>query len=171
MELKRKTLIASALLLNVVMLTECRSERPTQVIIEGAGVPTFHLSGSGKLASFSVYLVPPVPEQMTKPFSDQVPIWQITAEPDPLHGRPVEDIQKLSYGAIPAGYKQGFPENGSLPPVIAVEKDYFFDCTTTDAPTESGFFRVHDGKAISAKVKTPCWTTKNNKWVAVPCGR
>jgi hypothetical protein len=157
------------LLLAARLLAGCHTERPTQIKVEGGETPVFVLSGSGKLASFSVYLVPPSPEKMDKPFSEQVPVWQITAKPDFLHGRPIEKIQELTYGLIPAGYNESFPENGGLPRTIEPEKAYFFDCNTIDAPTAAGFFRVHDGKAIPVQVKTPCWGTQNGKWVAVPC--
>lgn len=157
------------LLFGAWFLKGCGTERPTRVKIEGGATPVFLLFGSGKLASFAVYLVPPSPGDMDKPFSEQVPVWQITAQPDFLHGRPIEKIQKLEYGLIPAGYKESFPENGGLPRAIEPEKVYFFNCDTIDAPTAAGFFRVHDGKVIPAQVKIPCWSTQNGKWVAVPC--
>ena len=73
-------------LLTLLALGGCRRERQTEVTIQGEASPTFTFKGSGKLASFSVYLVPPSPEEMTKPFSEQAPMWRISALPDYLHG-------------------------------------------------------------------------------------
>ncbi|MGC2832494.1 MAG: hypothetical protein WB994_22865 [Candidatus Acidiferrum sp.] len=169
MENGRRSLRLYLTAFSVCLLFGCATERPTQLRLEGNAIPVFALSGSGQLSSFSVYTVPPIPEKMDKPFSQQVPAWQIVAHPDYLRGRPVEEIQKLSYGSIPQGYKQSYPENGVPAPPIQAERFYFFDCNTTNAPQASGFFVVHDGRTISAKVKTPCWTTRNGKWVSVPC--
>ena len=153
-----------------VALTEgCRSERATHVAIEGGAAPVFSLSGSGNLSSFSVYLVPPSPEKMDKPFSEQVPVWQIESATDFLHGRPIEQIKKLTYGSIPAGYKQTFPGSAEIPRTLEADKAYFFACNTTNAPTAAGYFLVHDGKSVPAHVETLCWGTQNDKWVAVPC--
>lgn len=157
------------LLLHAVFAVGCQMERPTKIIVEGGPVPTFRLSGSGNLSSFSVYLVPPSPEKMDKPFSQQVPLWQISAQPDSLHGRGVEEIQRLTFGLAPAGYKGNFPENNGSAPSIEPEKIYFYSCDTTDAPPTAGFFMIHDGKAIPTQAKTPCWRTQNGKWVAAPC--
>jgi hypothetical protein len=160
-----------SLILGICVSEGCRVERPTVVTIDDGATPVFHLSGSGKLSSFSVYLVPPHPEAMDKPFSEQIPIWQITALPDFLHGRTVEEIRSLTYGSIPSGYRQSFPGDGTPPPPISPDdgNPTFFICDTTDAPPTSGSFRILDGKAIPATVRTPCWTTKNGKWIAAPC--
>src|ERR1700730_14848560 len=99
------------LLAATALLLGCRRERPTEVRVEGGETPVFVFSGSGKLSSFSVYLVPAAPLEMDKPFSEQIPVWEITAQPDPLRGRSIEEIQKLIYGTIPTGYTESFPKN------------------------------------------------------------
>lgn len=157
------------LLIGGGMMGGCWGERPTQIAIEGGEPPAFSFSGSGNLSAFSVYLVPPSPEKMDKPFSEQVPIWQIESATDFLHGRPIEQIKKLTYGSIPAGYKQTFPGSAESPRALEADKAYFFACNTTNAPTTAGYFLVHDGKAIPTHVETPCWGAQNDKWVAVPC--
>jgi hypothetical protein len=167
LNLKLWTLLS--LILGICVSEGCRVERPTMVAVDGGATPVFHLSGSGKLSSFSVYLVPPHPEAMDKPFSEQIPIWQISALPDFLHGRSVEEIRSLTYGSIPAGYRQSFPGDGTFPVSLDNGNPIFFICDTTDAPPASGFFRILEGKAIAATVRTPCWTTKNGKWIAAPC--
>lgn len=166
---KFKYVSSLCVLLHAVFAVGCQGERPTKVVIEDGPIPTFRLSGSGNLSSFSVYLVPPSPEKMDTPFSQQVPVWQISAQPDPMHGRGVEQVRTLTYGVVPAGYKETFPGNDSAAPSIEPEKTYFYSCDTTDAPPTAGFFMTHDGKVIPTQAKTPCWSSQNGKWVAVPC--
>jgi hypothetical protein len=152
-----------------LVLAACRIERPTEVRIKGDDKPIFDFKGSGKLSSFSVYLVPPSPEEMSKPFSEQTPVWRISAVPDYLHGLPIEEIGSLNYGTSPSGYKQDFPSNGDPVGSLKPNRDYFFDAHTTDAPPAAGFFRIENSKAISTNVKTPCWQTKDGQWVKSPC--
>jgi|SRR5690349_14057676 len=150
------------------LLTSCMRERPTSIQVTGGSPPVFLLSGSGKLSSFSIYLVPDRPELMKQPFSEQSPIWGFKAQPDSLSGNLVEKLERLSYGLVPAGYKQTVPSNGAAPR-LETGKTYFFDCRTTGAPGLGGFFRVEEGKAVAVRVKVPCWIHQNGKWIAVPC--
>lgn len=156
-------------LLILLALGGCRRERRTEVTIQGEASPTFTFKGSGKLASFSVYLVPPSPEEMIKPLSEQAPVWRISAVPDYLHGVQIEDVGTLPYGAIPRGYKQEVPGNGDPVRSLIPDRNYFFDARTTDAPPAAGFFRIENGKVSLTKVNTPCWQTKNGVWVKSPC--
>jgi len=162
-----KTKILKVLLLfaSFLPIVGCHRERPTKVRVQGAASPAFAFKGSGELASLSVYLVPPSPEEMSKPFSEQPPVWRISALPDYLHGTPVEDIGTLAYGMIPRGYKQEVPNNGNPAQPLIPGRDYFFDARTTNAPPAAGFFRIENGRVASTKVKTPCWQTKDGEWV------
>jgi hypothetical protein len=169
MTVKPKILRVPIFFMTLLPFVGCRGERPTEVAIRGEAIPAFALKGSGKLGTFSVYLVPPSPEEMSKPFSEQIPVWRISAQPDYLHGVSIEDIGTLAYGAIPRGYKQEVPGNGELARSLIPDRNYFFDAQTTDAPPAAGFFRIEKGKVISTKVKTPCWQIKNGEWVRSSC--
>src|ERR1700690_4230209 len=161
---KPQTVSFFAMLLATLLITACDREVPTHVKVEGGTTPIFDLSGSGELGTFVIYAVPSSPEKMDKPIFDQPPVWSIVAQPDWLHGRPLEQIAKLTYGIAPPGYSHAHqPE-----PIIAGQT-YFFDCETTDAPIASGFFRVENGKTVSAEADLPCLTMRNGKWVTTPC--
>ena len=169
MAAKAKSLKISIILASLLPFAGCHRERPTEVRVQGAATPAFVFRGSGELASFSVYLVPPSPEEMSKPFSEQLPVWRISALPDYLHGVPIEGIGTLTYGMIPRGYKQEVPSNGDPAQSLIPGREYFFDARTTNAPPTAGFLRIENGKVISTKVKTPCWQTKDGEWVKTPC--
>jgi hypothetical protein len=157
------------LLAFLILTVGCHRERSTEVRVQGAASPAFVFRGSGELASFSVYLVPTSPKDMTKPFSEHIPVWRISALPDYLHGVPVEGIGTVTYGTVPRGYKQEVPSNGASAQSLIPDRDYFFDARTTNAPPTAGFFRIENGKAVPTKVKTPCWQTKDGEWVKSPC--
>lgn len=142
----------------------CVGEQPTHVTIAGGATPIFKLSGSGELGTFTVYLVPPNPEQMTQPISETPPVWRIVAEPDFLHGRSIRQIGQLTYGVVPKSYQQT-----NEPQAIIPGRTYYFNCESTDAPTAFGFFRVENGRAVPTEAKLPCIDLRAGKWVTVPC--
>ena len=131
-----QTVAFFAMLLGTFSITACHREEPTHVTVEGDTTPIFDLSGSGELGTFAIYAVPSSPETMDKPIFDETPVWSIVAQPDWLHGRPIETIGKLTYGVAPPGYS-----HTHQPKPIIEGQTYFFDCETTDAPTARGFFR------------------------------
>lgn len=142
----------------------CTREKPTEVIVGGDATPTFRLSGSGELGTFSVYLVPAHPEKMETSIFAESPVWSIEAQPDWLHGRHVTVIGQLTYGLTPEGYTQRYQPLPLIP-----GRTYFFACETTDAPVARGFFRVENGKTVVAQAELPCETVQNGKSVYVPC--
>jgi hypothetical protein len=169
--------IAAVLLVALWLLERHFEERPTEVRIAGGAAPVFVLSGSGDLEVFSVYLVSSsdfaagreVKDLSDDSFFAEPPAWRIEAQPDPMHGRRVEDIGDLEYGVVPLGYKQEIPSNGSLPRPVVEGKQYFFHCETTKAPPASGGFEIIGGKAVSVDLELPCLEGRNGKEVAVPC--
>lgn len=76
---------------------------------------------------------------------EQVRVWQITAQPDFLHGRRIEDIQKLIYGTVPAGYTKRFPDSGAFRQASQPEKAYFSIAAVSTRPPPlaiSGFTKA-----------------------------
>src|SRR5258708_25482577 len=101
--------------------TACnRPEVPTSVKISNG--PTFSLSGSGRLASFTISAPPngqkvPVPcDTALLPCSGLASIvWQVVPSRGYYKGTRVEGLQIL-YGRVPGGYDQTAPAQSSLAP-------------------------------------------------------
>ncbi len=146
----------------VIAIGAC--ERPTKVTLSGGTTPIFRLSVNGELSTFLVYLVPPSAEMMRHSINDEKPVWGVVAQPDWLHGRPIEEIGRLTYGVAFRGYAQ--PD---APQPLIPERIYFLECETTDAPGDRGFFKVENGKTIPAQAKLNCMTTRDGKTVWGPC--
>jgi hypothetical protein len=169
--------IAGLLLLAWWFSAHYFGERPTYVKVEGGITPVFVLSGSGNLSSFSVYLVSPsdlkIGRAVTGLFDDsfftEPPVWRIEAQGDLMHGRRVEDVDRVTYGVIPPGYKQKIPPDGSASAANLQGRKYYFHCETTNAPTASGGFQVDNGKANSIVIGLPCLERRDGREMTVPC--
>lgn len=156
----------------------CYWERPTQVRLEGPG-PVFVLSGSGRLSSFSVYVVSPpdlnfgrtVDSLSLDSFFTQPAVWHIESQADVSDGRVVSDIARLSYGIVPYGYKQSAPLDGLAPPPIAPGRQYFFDCNTVNASGSSGSFQLVNNKVLCSQIHLPCLQARDEKQMTVPCAQ
>ena len=154
----------------------CYWERPTRTAMEGGIVPTFVLSGTGNLSSFSVYSVSPSDRRLGRivdslsddAFFSEPPVWRIEIERDQSPGRPVGQIGRLTYGIVPPNYKQTIPPVGS-PPAIVPSNEYFFDIFTVNAPTLTGGFKVVHGDATQIQLDLPCLQSHGGKQITVPC--
>ena len=119
-------------------------ERPTQVKLEGGERPVFVLSGSGTLGDLVVY----GPKQRDM-FGDRSnAIWEIVAKKGQLNGRGVEDLARISYGIVPEGYKQVYPERSAPPPSLVPGVKYQYWFITVNAPHARKDFEIRDGKAV-----------------------
>ena len=155
----------------------CDLERPTQVRLEGGTSPVFHLSGSGNVTDFSVYIVSPsdfkfgrtVDFPSFESFFTQPAVWRIETRAGMFRAPAIQDIGQLTYGIVPKGYTQSIPSDGSAPPPILQGKQYFFDCNTVNAPGTRGSFQLIDGKVVPSQINLPCMTLRNGKEVTVPC--
>ena len=148
------------------MVSGCRSERPTDVKLDGI-TPVFVLSGSGYLANLTISALPPE-EKLTSP-SSVTTVWRIEAERDYLSGRRVEEIRRLTYGKLPAGYRQVYPEFDRTPQPISPGTIYEFYFETTGAPHARGLFELHRGKAVKLDRLPPCFEQYQGVWRKVPC--
>jgi len=121
----------------VVAFTSC--ERPTQLKVEDGNPPKIVMSGSGDLGN----LVIRGPRRFRQSLGpDYSAYWYIRAESG---ARPIEALSPLSYGTLPKGYKQVYPEQGSAPP-LTDEGIYYIHVDTNNAPGASGYFVVREGK-------------------------
>jgi hypothetical protein len=155
------------LLLTVWLFAGC--ERSTHVRVEGGSTPVFAFSGSGNLASFVVYS-PDFAEKAESPWDENLAVWKIKPIGGDLNGTPVEQLERISYGVVPDGYKQVKPQAGSAPPLTAGHK-YFYEVETTNAPGTAGFLEIRNAKAMATDGPHTCFGGDGKKWVRVPCGQ
>ena len=147
----------------------CQWERSTQVRVDGAVRPSFHLSGSGELASFAIYS----PDYITKaqvPFDENFVLWELEPSEGHLKGAHVGEIRDITYGVVPEGYVQVRPQIGSPPPLTEGQR-YFYRAETVDAPWGSGFFEMRNSRAVPTDGPGICFGRENNKWICVPCSK
>lgn len=116
--------------------------------LEGENPPRFVLSGSGRLGTVIVFGPEQEPIAESDPGDDTFALWEI--EPDKKGeggAMPVEELAVVTYGVVPAGYKQIKPKNGP-PPDLLPGKRYRYWFVTVNAPHAAGYFEIRDGKAV-----------------------
>jgi len=156
----------SILAMLTLILSGCL-EVPTQVKLEGSQIPVFALAGTGNLGSFSIYSLPPEEKLKSR---DQIKLlWKIMSEPNGSAGYSLRAVGKVTYGVVPKGYKQVFPETGASPEGIVPGARYSFYCETTNAPHAGGLFALKNGLAIKLNERVPCFEEQAGKSVRVPC--
>lgn len=124
------------------LLIYCTGERDTRLTIRGGDHPEFAMSGSGSM-DFLVIIGPKVREAPGQAAHIQ---WQIV--PDRHTGmRRVGSLTPITYGEVPAGYVQIYPEAGDVPPLIE-EYKYTVQVVTQNANGAIKYFTIRDGKAV-----------------------
>jgi hypothetical protein len=154
-----------SLFLSISLIAGC--ERSTHVRIEGGTTPVFVISGSGRLASFIVYS-PDFAEKAQSPWDDSFALWEIKPTEGDLNGTPVGQLERITYGVLPEGYRQVKPQVGSAPPLTEGQK-YFYHVETTGAPWAAGFLEIRNSQAVPTDGPDVCFGGKDKKWVRVPC--
>lgn len=133
--LSGRLLIVSLMIL--VGLTAC--ERDMTLTMDGANPPTFNLSGSGRLIFFSVSEVP-----QGKPTSiDDPKMWEIRPTDENL----ISELPAITYGIVPAGFRQVTPSAG-VPPPLVEGKVYKAGGPAFNANGGSIRFTIKDGRAV-----------------------
>jgi hypothetical protein len=153
------------LLLSIWLFAGC--ERSTHVRIEGGTTPVFDISGSGNLASFVVYS-PDYAEKAQSPWDENFALWEIKPIGGHLSATPIGELEQITYGVVPDGYKQVKPKVGSAPPLMEGQK-YFYWAETTNAPWAQGFLEIRDSQAVPTDGPGLCFGGKDGKWIRVPC--
>jgi len=134
--------------LGLLALLGC--EVPTTAWIESG--PTFHLGGSGRLASFTVY--GPLPgHRIATPNDEKSQVWSIQRK-DFQTSLLVERME-LTYGGVPDGYIQTVPPAGR-PAALSTGLVYYFFAETTGAPGAEGFFYMDKSGPIRIAVPGLC---------------
>jgi hypothetical protein len=170
--MNRRQKLKNALLLlflaaSLTYAAACNWESPTSVRVSYG--PAFIFSGSGRLASFTVY-APHTGQRIASPNPDVATVvWQIRVSKGYFEGSHVERMQ-LSYGKLPDGYNQGVPSQSQRAPPLASGAVYSFFAETTDAPAIGGFFYMSETRPTQINVPDFCLRLINGRDVAVKCG-
>lgn len=148
----------------IVLSLSC-GERRTEVRLEGTNPPVFVMSGSGNLVEFRV--TTRIDDNALPLSKRSKVIWRIV--PKTRDGERVERIGSITYGVVPAGYKQAVPDNGESPPLLAPGKYYAYALETINAPHASGYFEIRNGKAEKVYGVGHCYGLEGGKEIEVPC--
>src|SRR5262249_48627232 len=125
----------------MVSIINAACERATTISFEGGNPPKFVMTGSGSLGLLRVL----GPEKQRDVFGE-APFFYWVIEPLTKDSdRSVEKMGPITYGQIPSGYKQVYPENGKAPPLIE-GKLYSIKIDTINAPGIIKNFTIRDGK-------------------------
>ena len=62
-------------------------------------------------------------------------------------------IGSVTYGKVPQGYQQIYPENGAAPTIIEGQH-YYVRIVTNNANGADGYFMVQNGKALFNKIES-----------------
>ena len=131
------------LLIILSLITRVCSERDTKLTIQGNNPPSFAMSGSGTLEFLQV--IGPRPQRDVKGPTEGV-YWQINGK-DSSHLVNVERLSPITYGKVPSGYMQVYPEQGEAPPLVEGER-YYVWVWTNNANGAAKYFVIRDGKAL-----------------------
>jgi hypothetical protein len=118
-----------AMIFVALCLVTVACERDTQLTIEQTDPPKFIMSGSGTLGSLRVV----GPKRRREAFGEDASVyWMIKPEPE---GDPenVEALSPITYGRVPTGYIQVYPEQGANAPALVDGQKYFVDISTNAA--------------------------------------
>jgi len=163
----KNTLLLVFLTACLTYVAACDWEKPTSVRVSSG--PSFVFSGSGRLASFTVY-APQTGQRIASPNSDVATVvWQIKASDGYFKGTHVEHMQ-LAYGKLPDRYNLAVPSQSQGAPPLAPGAVYSFFAETTDAPAIGGFFYMSGTGPIQIDVPDLCLRLINGREVAVRCG-
>ena len=106
--------MSAAVLISALLLStgNCLHERDTRVSVEGGNPPKFIMSGSGALAQLRIG----GPEKLREGIAEEPYIyWEIKMEKtDPE--RLIEALSPITYGEVPRGYIQVYPDPTQAPP-------------------------------------------------------
>ena len=77
--------------------------------VEGGTAPVFALSGSGALASFTVYDQKSL-DKKEDLFDDKFALWRIEPSAGEMHGAYIGELGSITYGVVPPEYVQVKPQ-------------------------------------------------------------
>ena len=119
------------------------------------------------MASLVVYS-PDFAEKAESPWDENLALWKISPIGGYMNGTLVGQLDRITYGVVPDGYRQVKPPIGSAPALIEGQK-YSYDVETTNAPGAAGFLEIRNSKAKATDGPHTCFGREGKKWVRVAC--
>jgi hypothetical protein len=116
--------------------------------VEGGTIPEFALSGSAILGTLVIYS----DEVQRNTHSDRdFAVWEIRPIGGFLEGKRMDEINKITFGVVPSGYSQIYPESGAKPAELKAGVKYKYWFMLANNPEEKGYFQIRDGKVEIVK--------------------
>jgi hypothetical protein len=140
----RRKEIRAIIFLLLAALSSSACERDTRLIIEGGNPPGFVMSGSGALGVFRIR----GPKKQREAVGEDASIyWEIQPR-DEDSDRNVGRLSPITYGKIPDGYMQVYPEQGKAAPPLVEGERYNIRIATNNANGVDKFFEIRQGKPV-----------------------
>ena len=116
-------------------------ERDTKLTVEGGNPPKFVMSGSGILTSVRVR----GPQKQREAVGEDKYLYWVIEIKDGHDARRVEQLSPLTYGRVPDGFEQVYPERGEAPSLLEGER-YYVRVVTSEANGDGKYFVIRNGK-------------------------
>jgi hypothetical protein len=141
--------LTKSFLIVIMLLASLASncEPDTKVVIEGYNSPMFKISGHGSLDSIRVS----GPDLKGKAPDGSLPYMDVYWEIAPKSEMDVGQVEKqgaITYGKIPDGFVQRYPESGEALPLFE-GGNFNIHLLIKDAGGVNMFFTLHDGKIMA----------------------
>ena len=134
-----------SLLAVVALFLGC--EIDTRLNLTGDNPPVFQMSGNGGLSSIRVR---GPNKQRNVDGEDAWIYWEIHNNGPRLT---VGELGSVTYGKIPAGYAQKYPETGTAPNLDEGER-YYIRVTTVNANGDEGYFTILNGRPYYSRIES-----------------
>lgn len=140
----------SAAILFVVCSIGLSCERDTKLKVEGGNPPKFVMTGNGVLTSIRVR----GPQRQRNVTGEAASLyWLIETRGDPGTNDRVSAISPVTYGVVPQGFEQVYPERGAATPLIE-DEHYYIRVVVSEANGDDGYFTIHNGTVSFAKYES-----------------
>ena len=145
-------------LLLVLSVAGLSCEIHTKLSIKGGNPPTFVMTGNGTLTSIRIR----GHERQREAEGEEASLYWVI-KPEKGGAQIVGDIGSITYGKVPEGYRQQYPENGEAP-LLNEGEHYYVRVVTSNANGADGYFMILKGQAIFAKYESelPDEVKRNN---------
>jgi hypothetical protein len=151
----------------LALLEGCEPSEIATSVQVGTG-PSFSLTGSGRLASLTVF-APLNGQKVAYPDTDvSSVVWQVQASKGYFEGTRVQGL-RLTYGKASEGYLQTVPSGAQQPPVLQPGFIYSFLAESTGAPVAGGSFYLDKSGAVQVLIPDLCLMQKGGHKFRVNC--
>ena len=141
--------VRTKLIIVMLIMASASCEVDTKLTVEGGNPPKFLLSGSGTLSRLVIRGYKTL-RKIEGP--DASAFWYIETR-DAQSLKSIRTLGPITYGQVPEGYVQVYPERGTAPQLEENEV-YYVEVNTNGANGADGFFIIKDGKIRFAKYES-----------------